>query len=155
MSEILYPIKSQVELVTSFQDADPMGVIYHGNYFRFFEEARRILMAQLEYNYVEMKDSGYMWPVIDTRVKYVKAIPFNHAIKVSARLTEWENRLRVDYQIHDAQTGVRMCKAHTMQVAVEMSNEEMCFVSPKVFIDKVEHWHQYGCLPSNQCINDR
>jgi len=150
MTDILHPIESQVSITTSFQDADPMGVIYHGNYFRFFEEARRVLMEQLQYNYIEMKDSGYMWPVIDTRVKYVKAIPFNHEIKVSARLTEWENRLRVDYQIHDALTEVRMCKAHTTQVAVEMATEEMCFVSPKVFTDKVEHWHQFGCLPAQK-----
>ena len=92
MSEILHPLQSEVTLITSFQDADPMGVIYHGNYFRFFEEVRRIMMDKIEYNYHEMKDSGYMWPIIDTRVKYIKAIPFNHQIKVSAKLTEWENR---------------------------------------------------------------
>ncbi len=36
MSDVLHPLESEVTLVTSFQDADPMGVIYHGNYFRFF-----------------------------------------------------------------------------------------------------------------------
>jgi len=47
--EIQFPLESEVTLVTSFQDADPMGVIYHGNYFRFFEEARRIMMDKIEY----------------------------------------------------------------------------------------------------------
>ncbi|NOJ04029.1 acyl-CoA thioesterase [Vibrio splendidus] len=149
MSEILHPLQSEVTLITSFQDADPMGVIYHGNYFRFFEEVRRIMMDKIEYNYHEMKDSGYMWPIIDTRVKYIKAIPFNYQIKVSAKLTEWENRLRVDYEIHDANTGARMTRAHTMQVAVTIEEQEMCFASPKVFTDKVEHWHQFGCLPQS------
>ena len=150
MSDILHPISAEVTIVTSFQDADPMGVIYHGHYFRFFEEARRIMMDKLKYNYLEMKDSGYMWPIIDTRVKYVKAIPFNHKIKVTARLTEWENRLRVDYEIHDAKTGQRMTRAHTMQVAVAIETEEMCFASPSALTDKVEHWHQYGCLQKEQ-----
>ena len=147
MSEILHPLQSEVTIVTSFQDADPMGVIYHGNYFRFFEEVRRIMMDKIEYNYHEMKDSGYIWPIIDTRVKYIKAIPFNHKIKVTAKLTEWENRLRGDYEIHDVLTGARMTRAHTMQVAVTIEEQEMCFASPKVFIEKVEHWHQFGCLP--------
>ena len=48
MSEILHPLQSEVTLITSFQDADPMGVIYHGNYFRFFEEVRRIMMDKIE-----------------------------------------------------------------------------------------------------------
>ncbi|MCK6264370.1 acyl-CoA thioesterase [Vibrio sp. ZSDE26] len=146
MSEILYPLTSEVTLVTSFQDADPMGVIYHGNYFRFFEEARRILMEKIQYGYLAMNDSGYMWPIIDTRVKYVKAIPFNHEIRVTAHLTEWENRLRVDYVIYDGKTDQRMCKAHTTQVAVEKVTEEMCFVSPTVFTDKVQQWHLHGKL---------
>lgn len=128
-------------MVTSFQDADPMGVVYHGNYFRFFEEARRILMEKIDYSYHAMMASGYMWPIIDTRVKYVKPIPYNHAIRISATLTEWENRLRVDYVIYDAKTEQRMTKAHTMQVAVGIEDQEMCFVSPKVFTDKVEAWH--------------
>ncbi|MEZ9232408.1 acyl-CoA thioesterase [Vibrio amylolyticus] len=146
MSEILHPLESEVTLVTSFQDADPMGVIYHGNFFRFFEEARRVLMDKIEYGYHAMSDSGYMWPIIDTRVKYVKAIPFNHKIRVTAKLVEWENRLRVDYVIYDADTDARMCKAHTTQVAVDMKSEEMCFVSPTVFTDRVETWHQQGTL---------
>ncbi|EKO3480979.1 acyl-CoA thioesterase [Vibrio fluvialis] len=147
MSDVTFPLETEVTLVTSFQDADPMGVVYHGNYFRYFEEARRELLDKIAYGYLAMNDSGYMWPVIDTRVKYVKAIPFNHKIRVHARLTEWENRLRIDYVIFDAERGQRMCKAHTTQVAVERQTQEMCFVSPTVFTDKVSHWHQTGeCL---------
>lgn len=143
---VLFPLEAEVNLITSFQDADPMGVIYHGNYFRFFEEARRVMMDKIDYGYLAMKDSGYMWPIIGTQVKYVKAIPFNHAIRVTAKLTEWENRLRVDYVIYDGNTGQRMCKAHTMQVAVDIASEEMCFASPQVLVDKVNHWHQYGSV---------
>ncbi|WP_299019843.1 thioesterase family protein [uncultured Photobacterium sp.] len=141
MTENMPALSSEVTILTSFQDADPMGVVYHGNYFRFFEEARRVLMGKLNYSYHEMQESGHVWPVIDTRVKYVKPIPFNHEIRVVATLTEWENRLRVDYVIYDAKSGDRMTKAHTMQVAVSTEDGEMSLVSPKVFTDKVESWY--------------
>ena len=144
--QVLYPLETEVTMVTSFQDPDPMGVIYHGNFFRYFEEARRVLMEKIEYSYRDMQASGYMWPIIDTRVKYVKAIPFNHEIRITATLTEWENRLRVDYMIYDAKTDQRMCKAHTTQVAVSIEKQEMCFVSPAAFLDKVEQWHKCGSL---------
>jgi len=147
MDNIMFPLESEVTLTTSFQDADPMGVIYHGHYFRYFEEARRVLLDKIAYGYIAMSESGHMWPVIDAHVKYVKAIPFNHQIRVTAKLTEWENRLRINYVIYDAQTNQRMCKAHTTQVAVNIETQEMCFASPKVFIDKIEHWHKTGeCL---------
>ena len=131
-------LSAEVTLVTSFNDADPMGIVYHGNYFRFFEEARRVLMEKLQYGYREMKASGYTWPVIDARVKYIRAIPFNHEIRVIATLVEWENRLRVNYVIQDAETGERMSRAHTVQVAVGVDDDEMRLASPRVFTDKVE-----------------
>ncbi|WP_305375005.1 acyl-CoA thioesterase [Photobacterium leiognathi] len=134
-------ISAEISLTTSFQDADPMGVIYHGNYFRYFEEARHQLMNKLNYSYREMEASGYVWPIIDTRVKYVKAIPYDHPIRITATMTEWENRLRVDYVIYDGDTGARMTKGYTMQVAVGIADREMCFVSPKVFTEKVEAWY--------------
>lgn len=138
MIERKLSLSAEVTLMTSFQDADPMGVIYHGNYFRFFEEARRILMEKIDYSYRDMERSGYAWPIIDSYVKYVKAIPFNHQIRITASLSEWENRLRVDYVIHDAITGIRMTKGYTRQVAVDIQNQEMCFASPQVFLDKLE-----------------
>ncbi|MGF1729132.1 acyl-CoA thioesterase [Photobacterium kasasachensis] len=131
-------LSAEVTLVTSFNDADPMGIVYHGNYFRFFEEARRVLMEKLQYGYREMKVSGYTWPVIDAQIKYIRAIPFNHEIRVIATLVEWENRLRVNYVIQDAKTGERMSRAHTVQVAVGVDDDEMRLASPRVFTDKVE-----------------
>ncbi len=145
-ADIVFPLESEVIIITSFQDADPMGVIYHGNYFRYFEEARRVMMEKLEYGYTAMQNSGYVWPIIDTRVKYVKPIQFNHKIRVTGKLTEWENRLRVDFVIYDATTNQRLCKAYTTQVAVSIPKQEMCFASPKVFIDKINAWHQYGSV---------
>lgn len=131
-------LQAEITLRTAFQDADPMGVVYHGNYFRFFEAARRTMMEQIDYGYMAMKASGYMWPIIDTAVRYVKPIKFDQSIIVSAKLTEWENRLRTDYVIYDATTRKRLTKGHTIQVAVSIDTEEMCFVSPTVFTQKLE-----------------
>lgn len=138
MADQKVDLMAEVTLVTSFQDADPMGVIYHGNYFRFFEESRRLLMEKINYSYRDMVDSGYAWPVIDSYVKYVQAIPFNHEIRITAQLTEWENYIRVDYVIYDANNGKRMTKGYTRQVAIDMKTEEMCFASPSLLLTKLE-----------------
>ncbi|MCK5818127.1 MAG: acyl-CoA thioesterase [Psychromonas sp.] len=133
-------LNTEITLITSFQDADPIGMIYHGNYFRFFESARWELMQKVDYNYRAMIDSGYFWPVIDSYIKYVKPIPFNHKIRVKASLTAWEHYLRVDYVIFDGDTGVRMTKGYTRHVAVNLSTHEMCLASPKVFLDKLDDY---------------
>jgi len=49
----------------------PDGVTWHGNYFRYLETARSALLDNIGYNYRQMVDSGYLWPVVDARIKYV------------------------------------------------------------------------------------
>lgn len=61
-------------------------------------------------------------------------------VRVEAKLSEWENRLKVDYVIYNAETNQRLTKGYTMQVAVCIENEKMCFVSPKAFTDKLAAW---------------
>ena len=64
-----------------------------------------------------MAASGYVWPVVDTRVKYRHPLRCEEMIRVSARITEFENRLRIDYEVRKAAVQITT-KSHTLQVAV-------------------------------------
>lgn len=130
-------IKAQVEVEIPFHDVDMMDIVWHGHYVKYFEIARCALLDKIDYNYRQMRDSGYAWPVIDLVVRFVKPARFGQKIIVSAELTEWENRLKIHYQINDKQSGERLTKGHTIQVAVDMRNQEMCFVSPPVLIERL------------------
>ncbi len=126
-----------VELNIPFHDVDAMGVVWHGNYFRYFEIAREALLAKFNYGYREMKASGYLWPVVDTRVKYRAALTFEQAIRVRAILEEVENRLRIGYQIFDRNSGQRMTTGYTIQVAVEEGSQTLSFVSPPILFERL------------------
>ena len=106
---------TEVEITVPFHDVDMMGVVWHGNYFRYFEIAREALLNQFDYGYRQMKASGYVWPVVDTRVKYRDAVTFEQRIRVRAQIEEYENRLRIAYQIFDAQTGKRTTTGYTIR----------------------------------------
>ena len=125
-----------VTVTVSFHDCDPMGVVWHGHYFRFFERAREALLRQIGYSYAEMAASGYVWPVVDTHVKYRQPLRCEEVVRVSARITEYENRLRIDYDIKNA-AGQITTRAHTLQVAVRQQTQEICFVSPDVLLEKL------------------
>lgn len=130
-------ITAEVEAVAQFYDLDPMQVVWHGNYPRFLEEARCALLDRIGYNYPQMEQSGYVWPIVDLRLKYVRPIRFAQKIRITATLVEYENRLRIDYRIRDAASGETLTKATTIQLAVDMASGEMCLETPAVFVDKV------------------
>lgn len=128
---------AEVALSVPFHDVDMMGVVWHGNYFRYFEIAREALLNQFDYGYRQMKTSGYLWPVVDTRVKYRDVLTFEQNFRVRARIEEFENRLKIAYEIIDAASGKRTTTGYTIQVAVEEKSREMCFVSPAILFERM------------------
>lgn len=130
-------IEASAEVTVPFHDVDMMSYAWHGHYAKYLEIARCVLLDKMDYNYQQMVDSGYMWPIIDMRIKYVKPGKFGMKLSILAQLVEYENRLKIDYQISDAKTGKKLTKAYTVQVAVDMATEEMCFVSPDVLFEKL------------------
>lgn len=128
---------AEVTLGIPFHDCDMMEVAWHGHYAKYFELARCELLERMDYNYPQMRDSGYAWPVIELHVRYARALVFNQRIRVRATLKEYEHRLKIAYDVRDADSGERLTRGHTVQVAVDMRTREMCFVSPPILFDKL------------------
>lgn len=130
-------LEAEVEVEVPFHDLDPMQVVWHGYYVKYLELARCKLLDKIGYNYPQMVESGFSWPVIDLRLRYPKPARFQQVLRVKARLAEWENRLKIDYLIVDAKTGTRLSRGYTVQVAVDMSTNEMCLDLPDCLVNKI------------------
>ncbi len=132
-------LTTELEMLIPFHDVDSMGITWHGNYLRYFEIARCQLLDEIQYGYREMQASGYSWPIVDLQIKYVQSSTFEQKIKVVASLVEWENRIKINYQVRDVVTDQRLTKGYTIQAAVETATNELCFVTPDIFRQKIAH----------------
>ena len=141
-------LTTELDILIPFHDVDSMGITWHGNYLRYFEMARCKLLDEINYGYREMLSSGYSWPIIDLQIKYVQPSTFDQKIKVIASLVEWENRLKINYQVRDVVSNQRLTKGYTIQAAVEMPNNEMCFVTPPIFREKIAHLIGEQAMPN-------
>lgn len=121
---------TSTDIQVPFHDVDSMQVAWHGHYLKYFEVARCEFLQSIGYSYAAMAASGYVWPIVDLRIKYVRPLRFEQKIRVQCTLREWEYRLRLDYEITDIETATRLTKGYTIQVAVELATGEMCFESP-------------------------
>ena len=132
------PIVSE-SIVTSaqFYDLDPMNIVWHGHYSRFFELARSALLSRVGYNYAEMVASGFAWPIVDMHIRYYRPLRLGQWIEIVAGICEWENRLKSEYIARDASSGQKTTKGHTIQVAVEMKTEQMLWRTPDVLLEKL------------------
>jgi acyl-CoA thioester hydrolase len=121
-----------------FHDVDSMNVCWHGNYLKYFEFGRAALLRAFDYDYREMQASGYLWPIVECQLKFVKPAVYGQKLEVRASLVEYENRLKIAYEIVDCASGAVLTKGHTIQVAVHEATQELQFVSPDVVFEKLE-----------------
>jgi acyl-CoA thioester hydrolase len=105
-----------------FHDVDAMNVCWHGHYLKYFEIGRAALLRVF----------------VEAHLKYVRPATYGQQIEVRAQLLEYENRLKIGYEIVDAASGERLTKGYTIQVAIDASTQELQFVSPPVVFEKLE-----------------
>jgi acyl-CoA thioester hydrolase len=132
------PIQEEIELTVPFHDVDAMQVVWHGHYAKYFEIARTRLFQRLDYDHAQMQESGFLWPVVEMRTKFVQPLRYGQRLRVVAQLQEYENRLKVGYIIYDAVSGERVTEGFTVQVALDARTHELQFVSPSALIQRVE-----------------
>lgn len=130
-------IHAEVEVVVPFFDIDVLGIAWHGHYCKYLEIARCALLDTIDYGYNTMRATGYIWPIVDLQLRYVKPARFEQRLKVAAELVEWEYRMKIKYRISDAESGEVLAKGTTVQAAVDSVSGEMAYASPDVFLERL------------------
>ena len=131
-------LSAEIEFTVEFYDVDSMHIVWHGNYIKYFEKARCALLDKIGYGYREMKESGSAFPVTAVYAKYISSFGFQDRVRARAALTEYENCIKIKYELYNAGTGQLCTRGESTQMAVDMDSGESRFACPKIFIDKVE-----------------
>lgn len=131
-------LSAEVEFNIEFYDVDSMDIVWHGNYIKYFEKARCALLDSIGYGYRQMKESGYAFPVTGITVKYISPLRFAEKARARAILDEYENCLKIKYEISSAETGLVCTRGTSTQMAYNIAAASSCFVCPQSFIEKVE-----------------
>jgi acyl-CoA thioester hydrolase len=75
--------RATVELRVIYGDTDQMGVVYYANYLRYFEAARGTLVRASGVSYAEVERSGYLLPVIEVQVRYLRPARYDDLLAVT------------------------------------------------------------------------
>jgi acyl-CoA thioester hydrolase len=83
---------------------DYAGVVWHGSYVRWLEEARVEYFRSLGVQYADLVTSGYMLPVVELSLRYHQELKMGETAIVKACLSEIKGvRINWDYRIESHQ----------------------------------------------------
>jgi acyl-CoA thioester hydrolase len=131
-------IRAEVKLTVPFHDVDMLGITWHGHYCKYLEIARCAMLDKIDYNYMAMIATGYVWPIVDLQLRFVRPARFGQNIQITAELVEWEYRMKIKYLVADIETDEVLAKGHTIQAAVDAATGEMSYASPDTFLQRLK-----------------
>jgi acyl-CoA thioester hydrolase len=69
-----------------YAETDQMGVVYHSNYFIWFELGRVELLRSLGFSYREMESDGCHLPVVEVRCRYKAPALYDDTLLIRTRI---------------------------------------------------------------------
>ena len=92
--------KFSMQIKVRYCETDQMGLVHHGSYVNYFEEARISWISNLGFSYSEMEKSGIILPVSKLNVNYLRPAYFENDLVVNVELAELPtSRLIFNYTI--------------------------------------------------------
>lgn len=130
--------RAEVELEVPFHDIDAMQIVWHGRYVKYLEQARTALMRGLGFDDLAVLRQGWMFPVVDLRLRYLRPARLGQRLSVRAELAAHVPMLRIHYQIRDAGAGTWLARASTAQAPVDATTGELCLPPPDALLRRME-----------------
>ncbi|SCZ79905.1 acyl-CoA thioesterase [Acidaminobacter hydrogenoformans] len=109
-----------VEMRPRYEETDQMGVVWHGNYYRYFEVARCEYLRALGYSYRGLEEAGIILPVVESSCRYRVAILYDQEIIIRTVIETFKGvKISFLYQLLDKATGLLLAEGRTLHAFVD------------------------------------
>ena len=104
-----------------YGDTDQMGMVYYGNYLRYFEAARNeyLRLARVPYRAFE-ETYRLMLPVVEATVRYRRPARYDDELAIYAAIPEVRGAsARFIYEIRRVSDGEPLVDGHTVHACID------------------------------------
>ncbi|MEY4049695.1 MAG: hypothetical protein RL262_529 [Bacteroidota bacterium] len=97
----MYEFNTQVRV--RYAEADPMNVVYYGNYAQYFEVGRVESLRNLGISYKGIEDMGIMLPVVELNIKYLRPAKYDDLLTIKSQIKELptDHKIIFDQEIYN------------------------------------------------------
>lgn len=75
-------IVTETKIRVYYEDTDKMGVVYYGNYARYYEIGRTEMIRDLGFTYKQMEESGILLPARSLKINYHKSAYYDDLLTI-------------------------------------------------------------------------
>ncbi len=119
-----------------FHDCDPLGIVWHGHYYKYLEIARTNLLDACGLTIPWFVENRIKLVVIESRLRYASPLQYGHEVEVRPFFKDFDQRLNIGYEVRNRTTGKRAARGRTS--LVPLIGDEMPMITPPVIREKIE-----------------
>ena len=128
----MLPFVHEIKLRVRYAETDQMGVVWHGNYLQYFEDARTEALRVLGWSYRDMEKDGVMLPLVEAHLFYHRPATYDELVTVKVSVLEAPTaRLRFDYEVLN-ERGEQLVTGHTVLGCVDVATRRPCRPPPRL-----------------------
>ncbi|MCQ2306758.1 MAG: acyl-CoA thioesterase [Bacteroidales bacterium] len=128
-------LKATKNFTVRFNETDSMGIVWHGSYVTYFEDAREAFGMKYGFDYLTIVNQGFYVPIVDMHIEYKSMMRYGDEGRIVITFKNCDSaKIIYEYEIFNRKTGKLVAKGSTLQVFVDM-NYELVISSPDFFID--------------------
>jgi len=133
------PLRLEVKRRVRFEEVDALGIVWHGRYASFFEDARAALGEAYGVGYMDFFKQEVLAPIKKMHVDYYHPLRFQEEFTVEA-LLHWSDAARINYEfiLRDSSEAV-VTTGYTVQVMLDLENN-LLMIPPPFYSDFCEQW---------------
>ncbi|HNW39634.1 MAG TPA: acyl-CoA thioesterase [Candidatus Omnitrophota bacterium] len=142
------PLSLSIKRRVSFNEVDPLGIVWYGNYAIYFEEAQAELCRRCGLTYQDYFSAKLRPPIVAFHIDYQQPLYLDEEFTVKASLIWCEGaKINMEYEIIK-EDGSIATRGYTIQVLVEEGTKQACIIAPELISRLRKRWQngEFKCL---------
>lgn len=126
-------LTSQTPIRVRFHECDPLQVVWHGNYLKYFEVGREDFCRQHGISYIHARNNGVSTPIVKSLCEHKLPLKYGDECTVETLFINSE-AAKIIFEYRIFKDGDLVCTGETIQVFLN-DNGEMLPTYPPFFLD--------------------
>ncbi len=136
------PLTANITTKIRFNEVDSLGIVWHGHYVQYLEDARETFGEKYGLGYLECYEKGFSLPLVSVQCDYKRPLRYGDIVNIEIQYVPTDAaKLKFKYRLTNAQTNELVATGATVQVFLSRESFELQMTNPIFF----EEWKKkYG-----------
>ena len=124
-------LTNNTETNVRFSEVDTVGIVWHGNYIKFFEDGREAFGKQYGLTYIDVYNAKFFTPLVNMNIDYKKTVKYGDSVIIETKfINSPAAKIIFKYKIFRKSDNELVAKGESTQVFTGLDHQLLITIPP-------------------------